>query len=525
MIIDASSISTDEVIDADLCVIGAGPAGLTVAHKLIGSGHRVYLLESGDERIDDRSQELADGDVIGHPYFALSEARGVAVGGSSHLWDEWMRARPLDPIDFDRRSWVPGSGWPFSRDELEPYYREAHGVLGLGEYDYSVPQPVREALTSEGWGVDPVSFRYSNTFDFERTRGEIAASSNVCLVVNATAIELEETDVGSCIQRIVASSGNPQRFGVASRVFVLAAGGIDTPRLMLASRSRSSAGVGNSSGMVGASFMEHPTMRSGVVVPGDKDLPTDFFTFRPGRVGIKGSLAPTEEAMEAHAMLNCMVMLTASDDVRGSELVRSLAMVRDGLRGANASGESTLGHLLNALSRPREAVKLVSRGPLYKPRPRLRISVTVEQAPNPASRVVLSRRTDRFGLPLPALDWRLGDQERHTVRKMQELIDLLLGDRGLGRVERMLGEERPPRRFRGEWHQLGTTRMSSSRRLGVVDPHGRAHDIENLYIAGGSVFPAVGYANPTLTIVALSLRLARRLEKVLARGVSLGPIW
>ena len=225
-------------------------------------------------------------------------------------------------------------------------------------------------------------------------------------------------------------------------------------------------------------------------------------------------------------MLNGMVLLTETTRVRASEALRSAAIVREALQGNNSSGESGVAHLFNLAGHPRELFDLWrARREPPESEQILRVSVTIEQVPQPSSRVVLGQRRDRFGQPVVALDWRLSDIERRTVRTLQELVDSHFRARGLGHLEGFLGEERPPRMFRGEWHQLGTTRMSASPRSGVVDPDGRAHDLPNLYIAGGSVFPTVGFANPTLTIVALSLRLARALETPLRRTVSLGSIW
>lgn len=524
VIIDATSISAGEVIDADLCVVGAGPAGLTLARQFIGTDHRVYLLEAGGERVDEPARELADGDVIGHPYTPLSDARGMAVGGSSHLWEEWLRARPLDPTDFERRSWVEVSGWPFGAEELEPYYVEANDLLGLGPYDYGQR---RGPLGDPVVGLKQVEFRYSNTFDFERMRREIEASANVCLVIRAKAIELVTDPDRPRLSHVVVSSAPSHRFSVSSRVVTLAAGGIETPRLMLASRAASSQGVANSSGLVGAYFMEHPTMRSGLVVPNrHEDQIWKTFGLRRGeQFAARWAMAPTEAAMREHGILNGMVLVTPSDDVAGSDLLRSLAVVKDALRRRNSSGESAFGHLLNVALRAAHLPKVVGRGRFYRPKPLLRLSITVEQEPRPGSRVVLSERVDRFGVPRAAVDWHPGDLERKTVRTLQGLLDREFDDRGLGRVVSMLGEEFPPRAFRGEWHQLGTTRMAASPRAGVVDEHGRTHDLDNLYVAGGSVFPTVGYANPTLTIVALALRQAAHLGPVLSRQESLGPIW
>lgn len=528
MIISAESVNSGEVIESDLCIVGAGPAGLTIARQFVGTDHRVYVLESGGEQLDESARDLADGDVIGHPYFSLAEARAYVVGGSSHLWGEWMRARPLDPIDFEARPWVAASGWPFGREELDPFYETANKILGLGPFEYSVTSSDQKGL-GEGGDVRPIVFRYSNTFDFERTKQEIDASDNVCLVLNATALELELRRDGSAVERAVVSSENPQRFHVAARLFVLAAGGLENARLLLLSRGGSPNGLANSSGLVGTHFMEHPTMRSGIVVPTEPVRSGAFRFFRreeKNGSAVRGALAPSHDAMERREVLNGMVLLTETTRVRASEALRSAAIVREALQGNNSSGESGVAHLFNLAGHPRELFDLWrARREPPESEQILRVSVTIEQVPQPSSRVVLGQRRDRFGQPVVALDWRLSDIERRTVRTLQELVDSHFRARGLGHLEGFLGEERPPRMFRGEWHQLGTTRMSASPRSGVVDPDGRAHDLPNLYIAGGSVFPTVGFANPTLTIVALSLRLARALETPLRRTVSLGSIW
>ena len=526
MILDASSVPSGEVINADLCIVGAGPAGLILGSRFVGTRHRVFILESGRMRVDSRARDLADGDIVGYPYFPLLEASGHALGGSSHLWDEWMRARPLDRADFSYRPWVDGSGWPFGRDELERYYKRANTLLGLDPYDYGVAKPLSGKTDS---GLELATFKFSNTVDFERIKKRIDSSSNVGLVLGASVLELEPSPDGSRVETVVVSTDNPQRFYVSSRVYVLAAGGFGNPRLLLLSRKRFTSGLANSSRLVGSYFMEHPTVRRGVVVPYETGVTDvwDFFRFSSTAHGAyRGTLVPSEAEMKKSAILNGMVLLTETDDIRSSEALRSMAIVRDGLRRENTSGESSFAHALSVLRRPREIWRLENARRVDRSsHRRLQLSITVEQAPSAASRVLLSDRPDRFGLPRAALEWRVGATERRTVRVLQERVDQLMREKGLGHVDGLLGDEWPKRTLRGEWHQLGTTRMSSSPREGVVDASGKTHDLDNLYIAGGSVFPTVGYANPTLTIVALCLRLAEALERPLSRTVSLGPIW
>lgn len=527
MIIEAISVPEAEKVEADLCIVGAGPAGLTLAKQFIGSGHRVYVLESGGTALDDAARDLASGANIGHPYFPLSEARARVVGGSSYMWDEWVRARPLDHVDFEEKAWVAGSGWPLRPEDLNPYYHRAQDVLGLGDFDYDLPiDGISPPPGDLGDELVAAPFRYSNTFDFERTSHEIDASRNVCLVLNANATRLSTGDNGDSIASVVVAASESQQFEITPRVVVLAAGGIDNARILLLSPGPGDRGLANSSGMVGRHFMEHPTMRSGRVILNPGVLPSELDFFRKvvvDGIGLRGSLAPSPGLIRDEQSLNAMALF-APANASSSDVVRSLAIARDAIRGENTSGESAIRHALAVLTHPSEALRAIQgqQDPLDGV---FQISITVEQAPDPRSRVGVGSETDGFGQPRATLDWRLSDLERRTARTLQDAIDRYLRREGLGHVEGFLGEERPPRAFRGEWHQLGTTRMSVDPSAGVLDPNGRAHDLENLYVAGGSVFPTVGYANPTLTILALTLRLADELEERLSVGASLGNIW
>lgn len=519
MIISGSSVPDGEEIAADICVIGAGPAGLTVAKEFDGSSRRVYVLETGGEHLDEFSKRMADGDSVGHPYFPLSESRARVLGGSTYIWEEWMRARPLDPSDFKKREWVSNSGWPFSIDHLQPYYREAHDTLGLGPFEY-------EALDG-GWESNKfdtlrkVRFRYSDSGDFTTARSWLDRSDNVCLITGATALELVgDRNAKHTISYVRASAANPHRFKVCPRVVVLAGGGIENARLLLLS-----SGIGNEHDQVGRYFMEHPRVSMGRVdFHEDQDPPTDLTLVAGQGWGTRVAFAPTPELMESHSILNGMILLTPASEREVSDLVRSLAIIRDRFRGVSTTGESLPGHLVNVGRSPIKSLRSMGFSNEVDPRI-LRVSVTVEQSPDAVSRVTLGPRLDPFGQRVPRLYWKIGEAERRTVAVVQRSLGEMLARNGMGEITGILGGETPARAMRGEWHQMGTTRMSTDARHGVVDPDLLVHGQRNLYISGASVFPTVGYANPTLTIVALSLKLSRHLKKTLEGTPSLGPIW
>lgn len=527
MIIEGSSVPDGEVIEADICIVGAGPAGLTLASELDGGPFRVYVLEAGGEHPDERSRAMSEGESVGYRYFPLHEARERVFGGASYSWEEWMRARPLDRIDFETRDWIPDSGWPLTYDELNPYYERAHSQLDLGPFDYDVDRWSRGGRVRVGRDdVEPVLFRYSNTADFTTRRSSIDASANVCVLLRATALEVVPGDLA--IDHVLATAGNPHRFKVDAKIFVVAAGGIEGPRLLLLSRSRSPRGVGNAADLVGRYFMEHPRVGRGFVAPaaglGDRPFGAMDQHVVDGS-SVRVALAPTRSLMEREGILNGMALLTRSTEAEASEARRSLATIRARLSGERAD-ESVAGHVLSLLAHPFETTRaLGTLRPAWAGAAGYRVSITVEQAPNETSRVTLGKGVDGLGQQVASLDWRLGEVERHTMRVIQQAIDEELRIGNQGTLRGLVGDERPARHLQGEWHQMGTTRMARSPTRGVVDGDGRVHGVTNLFVTGSSVFPTVGYANPTLTIVALALRLAGHLATELEGQPALGAIW
>lgn len=519
-------IEAGEVVAADVCVVGAGPAGLTLAERLLGGGMRVVVLESGGAVPGD-AVDLAHGEVAGYPYHRLEDTQVRAVGGSWHGWDEWMRARPLDPVDLDTRPWVPASGWPIGWQDLEPHYRWAHEALGLGVWAWgasAAETPPPSALT--GGGLDPVVFRYSNTVDFAAVRHRLEGAADAILVEHATALEVLTDPGGRSASGVVAAGDDGHRFEVTASVVVLAAGGIGNPRLLLASRSAGPDGLGNEADQVGRCFMEHPRVRIGVVHGLDPEA-LGFFERRSGPDGtVRGALTPSPDAQASLGILNAMALLAPVDtDVAGDE-VRSLAVVAGAMRG-RPSAESVSGHALNLARHPIAATRAIGHrlGRGRRGEPVHHLSFTVEQPPRPESRVTLGDSRDRLGVPEARLDWRVGDEERRTVRELGRMVDAELRRHGAGRVEGFLGDERPARVFYGEWHPMGTTRMSVDPAEGVVDTDLGVHGVDGLFVVGSSVFPTVGHANPTLTIVALADRLAGHLAKRLVGEPLLGPLW
>jgi choline dehydrogenase-like flavoprotein len=524
LIFDSRTLPVDTVIETDLCMVGAGAAGITLAREFLHQPFRVYLLECGGLRPDRDTQSVFAGTSIGLPYFDLEETRQGCYGGTTSIWTGWCR--PLDPIDFEARPWVPHSGWPFNRAHLEPFYRRAQEVCQLGPRGY-------EAETWEGNGAHPLPlapdlirseiFQFSAPTRFGRVyRDEIARAGNIHTLLHAHAIELVTMEASGAVSAVRVATLEGRRFRVRARVFVLAAGGIENPRLLLLSRRGRSAGLGN--GLVGRFFMDHPYVNSGWhLLPRRARL--DFYRIRRvTNFGARGKVIRVftfpEAVLRRERLVNVAVFYRPvyhAYPVFGSEAMRSLGHLLNAARGRSAH------HLkrdLPVVAGNLDQVILAAFQrvlPLIFPPDRLPLRAFAEPVPNPESRITLGEDRDPLGRRRVLLDWKLSPLELHSVARAHQLLDQALRRAGEGQLETSLVQEAVwPSSLSSGRHHIGTTRMHDDPRFGVVDAHCRVHGVPNLFIAGSSVFPTAGYANPTLTIVALALRLAGHLTRVMA---------
>ena len=522
MRLDQQTISRTDGRKYDLCIIGGGPAGLTLASALVGSGMSVLLLESGGFPARDQDVPLARARSVGHPYFPVQTTRVRGLAGTSNHWyhDVGFRARPLDAFDFEQRSAVPHSGWPFGRDVLDPFYARAHEICQLGPFDYDPASWTGLAAgPALALGPDVVTsvFQLAPTDMFQRLGRQLLDDEATGVVLDATVTEIELDEAQDTVSAVQVRTPDGVAYQVQARAYVLAAGGIDTARLLLASCARQPAGVGNGHDLVGRFFMEHLSVRSGDWRPTQRALvcgPTPYRAHSVGDVQVHAKLSPAPEVLRERGLLNSTFFLDTMDDARASAGTLSLVTLKHALvdrpRPAHlvAHAATVARHLPDVVRvARRQLAHRRQRGDAY-PDTMVQLRAMSEQAPNPLSRVTLDDKRDDFGVPQARLDWQLTELDRRSVREAQDVIDAALQGAGLGRLERKLGEERPTAEQRGQWHHMGTTRMHTDPRHGVVDPDGRVHGMRNLFVIGSSVFPTSGYANPTLTVVALALRLA-----------------
>jgi choline dehydrogenase-like flavoprotein len=514
---------------ADICVVGAGAAGIMLARRLAQRGQSVCLLESGGLDFEQATQDLYQGANLGMEYYDLDQARLRFFGGTVSIWGG--RCALLNTIDFERRHWVPHSGWPISRAELDPYYRLAHDQFELGEFNYDEavwdalglpPQPFdRDRFACDLWRFDEASERFTAA----RTR-DVLDSQKIRVLLHANAVKLQADAEGRLITHVEVRplDGPPQR--VSAQRVVLACGAIENARLLLVSNDVESAGVGNRHDQVGRFFMEHPTGRIARVDTPQPYEMWDAFQKRFMRAG--PPLAPVlrlgEAAQRSEQALNSIVTFKLqADPSRGVALGNKIYhRLKHSI--APSRGGRAIDHAYRAA---RAWLHREVRGAVERFRARvgatgLYLIVRGEQAPNPDSRVVLSEARDALGNRRADLDWRLSEIDKHTARVMARVFDSELRRLRIGSAAASDWLDDPSPAWPvdptvgnhpiGGYHHMGGTRMSASPSQGVVDGDCKVHGYSNLYVAGSSVFSTSGWANPTLTIVALALRLADHLS-------------
>jgi GMC oxidoreductase len=540
MILESDNGRAAELPDRTrVCIIGAGAAGISLACELDGCGFDVLLLEAGREA--SRVGDFYAGSAT-HPHPDPMQFRRVGFGGTTAVWGG--RCVPFDPIDFERRDYVANTGWPIAFEEVARFYPAAMDYCDAGHADFlaksSIPGAGPIIIGFPGDEVVDADHieRYSLPTDFgNRYRQRLHKSENVTVVLGLRCLSLNRSAGDDRIEsaRFIDESGRFRT--IRADVFVLATGGIEVPRLLLAS-DLSGSGFGNLGDCLGRFYMCHFENTCARIVPREKPVAFRFERTSDG-VYCRRQMRFTPTAQHTHRLLNMIFRLhfpSYADASHGSSVMSAIYLAKSALipeyrtilqQNTDVISSPPLPHIRNIL-RDLPGVARFAADSLFRIRLAKRklpytlvpnadgsfpLEFNAEQTPDPSNRITLREERDRHGMPRVHIAWRLGDEDAQAVLRGFQLLRqsmqrsgaaLMLFDDDLlaGQIARSIPLG----------HHIGTARMAASPATGVVDGNCAVFGLPNLYVASAAVFPTCGHANPTLTIVALALRLARHLR-------------
>ncbi len=553
MLFDARHIQKNSVFTSDVCIVGAGAAGITLALELAKEGLQVILLEAGNQKWNPATQDLYKGTVVNPNIHApLEQYRHRRLGGTTAVWGG--RCIPFDNIDFEHREYMPHSSWPISRKDLEPFYRIAQKYCHCGNFTYLVKKAVPSAPAhmipgfQDGDIVTSVLERFSLPTHFGESYFEkLKTAPNIQLILNANCLNINVTNDGHCVSGLQLASLEKNVFEAKGHAVVLSTGGLEVTRLLLASNKFHKAGIGNHSGWLGRCYMSHISGNiCDIKLTCDPNQVIFGYEVDPDGVYCRRRFWISEEAQRKNKILNFVAMLDNPPmyDPDHHNGVLSLAFFAKNIQAIQrrippeyskqlAMGHTSIQvyaqHLRNVLTdipgilftmpqfvykrflKKRIMPSLVIKGKSNT----YSLHYHTEQSPNFESKVTLSNDRDTLGVPRLLVDFRVHDLDVESIVRSHQLIDEQLKKYECGKViynqQDVRGHIREQIGVGG--HHIGTTRMAKEESKGVVNEHCRVHGVRNLFIASSSVFPTSSQANPTLTIVAIAARIAAHLKE------------
>ena len=545
--------------ETDVCIIGTGPAGMTLARELSKVDLRICLLESGGLKPDPQITDLNTAEVESpHGYRAetLYVGRRRQFGGTANIWrhhlhgqrGKFLRCLPLDEIDFERRDWIPLSGWPFSRRDLAPFYARANQICGIGPFGWTTDDWGRESAASRPWQTEvfeSVVSQFGKASIFKTDYpAELSKTVNVSIFLRSALLNLNTADQRpDVISTVEAVQADGRRFKVKAKYVVLAAGAAENARILLLNEVTRNGSPGNRHDMVGRCFMDHPSIALGRLIPSSGaiyDSASFYDTHFTNLVPIMGILRLRPAVMRREKLLNaCAVLVPHFGNLRWNlpAVIKEIAAKgpRFLMRWISPekrliASEEDIGEMFSLRQRLLERYYTERRSGWSRLTHKARrfgsigVRSLVEQSPDPSNRIVLGDQLDRFGQRQVKVFWRWNELDLHSIRRTQEIFRQEFADAGIGTFTPVPASDKGiPRMFSSPHHFMGTTRMHNDPQHGVVDAHCRVHGLQNLFVTGSSVFPTGGFANPTLTIVALALRLSDHLRGLFSETKPLLP--
>jgi choline dehydrogenase-like flavoprotein len=522
MIIDLQTENVPSQFKCDVCIVGSGAAGMTLATEFLSTSLNVLVIESGGMDHEPITQALYDVDVSGLPHPGSTEGRFRICGGSTTRWGG--QALPLMAIDFEQREWVAHSGWPISRKEVADYYPRACRFLLVDEMNLDTDLFAHLRTRPPVFDEQKLWYHFSRWSPEPNIRehylSALRRAEHCTLMLHANVIDIALKENLRRVKTIEVSSLQGRTTKIEARKFVLCSGGIEAARLLLAANRQAPTGIGNEHDLVGRFFQDHPSAMVGWLEPCNANQAQALFNLFH-KNGLKYSVRCTATTawQREHRSLNASMGITfVQDDSTLQDFKDAYVALR--CRQLNAE---VWRKLLYAAAHPSAVISPIwhffVRGRSFAPKARFRVGITSEQEPNPESRITLAQRTDSLGMRRANVCWQPTELTRHTLHQFAQLLSEQFQRAGIGEIELdpwMKDCASWKEHITDQFHHIGTTRMADSPQTGVVDRNCRVHSIENLYIGSSAVFPTSGHSNPTLTIIALCMRMADQMKAELS---------
>ncbi len=494
---DIKDLSFDKENSYDVCIVGSGPAGISVVKKLLNSKYKIALLESGGLYPEDDYQVLNEGKNSGPSFLSLDHSRMRSFGGAGLLWAGWCA--PFESNEFEKKSFLNLSGWPISLKDLEIYYKEAAKILGISYdkfYDKKlIGETTREKNFKEFFRDESLLkatvFQVSSPENrnlAEKYRLDLENSNNTDVIFHSTVTNINLSDNGKDVDNVSISDLSGSRTNIKAKIFVLACGALENPRILLSSNKFYKNGIGNSEGLVGSCFMSHPGINNvGEIY---KISRGKCFNGPKKELNYKVSFEISPKERFRQKILRHSLSIKNSDLIKKSDYSNFFLIMKKTF--CQIIGKKYFSNNWN-------------------------LTVGLEQPPTSSNYLKLDNKTDQLGIPKINMYWnKISSIERDTVIKSVDTMAKELGILNTGRIK-LKEDLLSGKAFNIDDpinHHIGTTRMSDSYKTGVVDKNCKVFGLSNLYIAGSSVFATSSIVNPTYTIVALSLRLGEYLKKI-----------
>lgn len=498
MIVDALDLPIDTIFEDSIIVVGAGAAGITLACEFEDLGLNVILLEGGGFSFDPEVQKLHKGFVDSSslgalPHEPLDRYRARFFGGTTNWWGG--ACLPYDEVDFLSKPNVKGSGWPIKYGLLKQYYKKANNYFGIPAVDFGMPpksklgsRDVIQGLSGTKVFKTGYYIEKKNQVNFGvKYKDRLKKSKHIKVILNAnvTSLKLKNNEIKSVIFKTL----NNKTFDVRGKKIVLAMGGLEIPRILLASNDQNPNGVGNDFDLVGRFYSPHANLTHGILILNPK-VKLDKDTQPLVGDTLYKKFITLSDNYVSKGLMNCKVSLEALNSVDENQLTD---------------------HVYN-LFHPDAGVGELYQNIRGRKKHAFALNGAFDQVPNFDSRIKLSNKSDVLGVPMITLKHAIKDQDIEAYSRFYRLLALTVGSQGLGRFCYDESLKQLYLQGGGGSHHTGATRMASNPSQGVVDTDCKVFGIKNLYVASASVFPTASHANPTYTIVALAIRLAEHLS-------------